>query len=91
MTQKLDDINKFWHKFQKAVVDSGGSETMAIYHIKWAKKFAVSLRGKPLRSCSAGNVRRSLGSLESQEDIEPWPVSLRTSSIHHFSPGNIEP
>ncbi|MBC8460368.1 MAG: hypothetical protein H8D67_20485 [Deltaproteobacteria bacterium] len=58
MTQKCDDINKFWHKFQKEVVDSGVSEAMAIWHIKWAKKFAVSLRGKPLRSCSAGDVNR---------------------------------
>jgi len=28
MTQKCDDINKFWQKFQKAVVDSGVSGAM---------------------------------------------------------------
>lgn len=58
MTQKCDDINKFWQKFQKAVIDSGVSGAMAIWQIKWAKKFAVSLRGKPLRSRSAGDVNR---------------------------------
>ena len=41
MTQKCDDINKFWQKFQKTVVNSGGPGAMAIYHIKWAKKFAA--------------------------------------------------
>jgi len=40
MTQKCDDINKFWQKFQKAVIDSGVSGAMAIWQIKWAKKFA---------------------------------------------------
>ena len=58
MTQKGDDINKSWQIFQKAAVDSGVSEAMAIWHIKWAKRFAVFLRGKPLRSRFAGDVNR---------------------------------
>jgi len=74
MTQKSENINTFWRKFHKAVVDSGFSEAMAICHVNWAQKFATSFRGKPLRSSSAEDVRRFLDSLERQENIEPWQV-----------------
>jgi len=56
MTQKKENINKFWKEFHKAVVDSGVAEAMAIWYVNWAQKFTTSLRGKPLWSRSAGDV-----------------------------------
>jgi hypothetical protein len=63
MTQKSENINKFWKKSHKAVADSGVAESMPIWYVNWAQKFATSFRGKPLRSRSAGDVRRSPDSL----------------------------
>jgi len=56
MTQKSENINKFWKKFHKAVLDFGVAEYVAISYVNWAQKFATSFRGKPLRSRSAGDV-----------------------------------
>jgi len=56
MTQKSENINKFWKKFHEAVVDSGVAESMVIWYVNWAQKFATAFRGKSLRSRSAGDV-----------------------------------
>ena len=60
MTQRCDDINKFWKGVHKAVVDSGVAEPMPIWYVNWTQKFAASFRGKPLQSCSAEDVCRFL-------------------------------
>ena len=49
MTQKPENINEFWKKFRMAVVDSGVAESMAIWYVNWAQKYATSFREKPLR------------------------------------------
>jgi len=36
MTQKSENINEFWKKFHKAVVDSRVEEAMAILYVNWA-------------------------------------------------------
>jgi len=56
MTQKPENINEFWKKFRMAVVDSGVAESMAIWYVNWAQKYAIMFRGKPLRSPSAEDV-----------------------------------
>ncbi len=81
MTQKSENINKFWKKFHKAVVDSGVAEAMAIWYVNWAQKFATSSKGMPLRSRSAKDVRIFLDSLERQENIEPWQVKQARDSL----------
>ena len=58
MTQKSENINKFWEKFHGAVIVFGVAEVMAIWYVNWAQKFGTSFRGKPLRSRSAGDVFR---------------------------------
>lgn len=81
MTQESENINKFWKGFHKAMLDSGLPEATATWYVKWAQKFATSLKGKPLRSRSAEDVRRFLDSLESQENIEPWQVKQARDSL----------
>ena len=36
MTQKSENINRFWKKFHEAVGDSGVAEAMAILYVNWA-------------------------------------------------------
>jgi len=63
------------------VVDSGVAEAMAIWYVNWAQKFAISFRGKPLRSRSTEDVRRFRDSLACQENIEPWQVKQVRDSL----------
>ncbi len=44
----------------------------AEWYARWARKFALSIKGKPLRERSAEDVRAFLSALESRENIEPW-------------------
>ena len=81
MTQRCDDINKFWKGVHKAVVDSGVAEPMPIWYVNWTQKFAASFRGKPLQSCSAEDVCRFLDSLARQENIERWQVKQARDSL----------
>jgi len=60
---------------------SGVAETMAIWYVNWAQKYAGSLKGKSMRSRSTGDVRRFLDSLEKQENIEPWQVKQSRDSL----------
>jgi len=36
MTQKSENINEFWKKFHKVVVDSGVEGAMVILFVNWA-------------------------------------------------------
>ncbi len=63
------------------MVDSGVAKAKAIWYVNWAQKFASSLKGKPLRSRSAEDVRRFPGSLEKQENTEPWQVKQARDSL----------
>ena len=60
---------------------------MPIWYVNWAQKFTTSLRGKPLRSRSAVDVRRFLNSLEKQGNIEPWQVKQTPDSLAFFYAG----
>ena len=84
MTQKSENINKFWKGFHKAALDSGLPEAIATWYVKWAQKFATSLKGKPLRSLSAEDVRVFLDSLEKQGNIELWQTKQASDSLAFF-------
>ncbi len=71
MQQKEKNINSFWVAYGDAVVDSGIPEAMAKWYVRCARKFALSIKGKPLPERSGEDVRGFLSNLESQENIEP--------------------
>ena len=48
MQQKERNINSFWVAYGDAVVDSGIPEAMAKWYVRCARKFALSIKGKPL-------------------------------------------
>jgi hypothetical protein len=57
--------------YKGAAVRSGVPETTSERYVRWARKFAVSTKGKPLRARSVEDVRGFLEDLESHDDTEP--------------------
>ncbi|MBW2127687.1 MAG: hypothetical protein JRH08_19080 [Deltaproteobacteria bacterium] len=49
METKARNISKFWEQYRQAVVDSGIAPRFAEWYVRWAQKFAVSLKNKPLK------------------------------------------
>ena len=57
MGKDHNDVNRFWVKFRGKVVESGISEKYADQYVKWGEKFALSLKGKPLRKRSFDDIK----------------------------------
>jgi hypothetical protein len=72
MNEKANNVNEFWAAYMDAVVGSGVQEDIAEWYVRWAQRFAISIKGKPLRARSSEDVRRVLRDLKCQEGIEPW-------------------
>jgi hypothetical protein len=60
MDQKPKNVNKFWMLYRDAVIGSGILEKTAEWYVHGAQKFAVSIKGKRLRSRSSDDVHRFL-------------------------------
>ncbi len=56
MKQIANKVNKFWIDYYEAVVESGIPEKTAEWYASWAQKFAIAIKGKPLRSRSFEDV-----------------------------------
>ena len=78
MDQKPNNVNKFWLSYRDAVVSSEIAEKTAEWYVHWAQKFAVSIKGKGLRSRSSKDVHSFLNQLERQDGIEQWQVEQAT-------------
>jgi hypothetical protein len=63
MDQKPKNVNNFWLLYRNAVIGSGISEKNAEWYVRWAQKFAVSIKCKRLRSRSSDDVDRFLNCL----------------------------
>ena len=64
MDQKPKNVNKFWMLYRDAVIGSGILEKTAEWYVHWAQKFAVSIKGKKLRSRSSKDINTFLSRLE---------------------------
>ncbi len=54
------------------MIGSGVPESTPEWYVRWVRKLALSIKGKPLRERSAEDVPALLSALESRENIEPW-------------------
>lgn len=74
MRKRKRDLKIIWAEFEHSVIGSGVPESTAERHVRWARKFAPSIKGKPLRERLTEDVCAFLSALESRENIEPWQV-----------------
>ena len=67
-------VNKFWDSYRQAAIASGVPAKNAEWYVKWADKFAVATKGKPIRERSVADIRKFLFELSIQRSIHPWQV-----------------
>ena len=67
-------VNKFWDSYRQAAIASGVPAKNAESYVKWAEKFAVATKGKPIRERSVADIRKFLFELSIQRSIHPWQV-----------------
>jgi len=72
MDKKNNNVNDFWKNYRNTVVSEGVPEATADWYLRWARRFAVSIKGKPIRSRSSEDVKNFLNSLKGQDGVEPW-------------------
>lgn len=49
MKNDIKDVNRFWGSFRETVIKQGLSEFEADSYVKWGERFAISIKGIPLR------------------------------------------
>lgn len=81
MAKKPNNVNEFWDSYRRAVISSGVPDTKVKWYLRWAEKFAVSLKGKPLRARSAEDVKDFLSGLENEPGVEPWQVKQAQDAL----------
>jgi integron integrase len=67
-------VNEFWDSYRQAAIASGVPVKNADWFVKWAEKFAVATKGKPIRERSVSDIRKFLFELSIQRSIQPWQV-----------------
>ncbi len=53
----------------------------ADWYVNWAQKFAISIKGKKLRSRSVKDIGGFLNGLEAQKGVEPWQVDQARKAV----------
>jgi len=67
MEEKPNKVNTFWAAYYDAALASGLPEKTAEWYVNWAQKFAISIKGKKLRSRSIKDRGGFLKGLEVQK------------------------
>ncbi|MDB9822204.1 site-specific integrase [Deltaproteobacteria bacterium] len=82
MKQKTNDVNKFWVRFRDSVIQYGVPDTYADWYVKWGQKFAVSIKGRPLRQRTGNDIEHFLSNLSSRKNVGKWQVEQAREALH---------
>jgi len=74
-------VKKFWDSYRQAAIASGIPAKNAEWLVKWAEKFAVATKGRPLRERSTADIRKFLFELSIQRGIQPWQVQQAEEAL----------
>jgi integron integrase len=74
-------VKKFWDSYRQAAIASGIPAKNAEWFVKWAEKYAVATKGKPLRERSAADIRKFLFEISIQRGIQPWQVQQAEEAL----------
>jgi integron integrase len=81
MAKKSNNVNEFWDSYRNMLISAGIPETNAEWYVRWAKDFALSFKGKPLRARSVDDVQGFLGRLGNKKGLQPWQVKQARDSL----------
>ena len=80
MTECNRHVNAFWTEFSTVLREKGVDEHRIRFHVEWARRFASSLKGVPLRDRSLADIRRFVSDLRCS-GVEEWQVNQARSAI----------
>jgi integron integrase len=81
MMDKPNNVNDFWDSYRDVAVEAGIPERNADWYVRWAEKFAKSIKNKPLRKRGASDIENFLFGLSNQSNIESWQVRQAEDAI----------
>ena len=82
MKNDNNDVNKFWKGFHKTVIAHGVSNTEACFYVKWGEKFAVSMKGIPLRQRTAEDIIGFIAKLKKDKNLEDWQIDQARKALY---------
>ncbi len=82
MKNGRNDVNKFWAGFRKSVIRCGISESDADWYAKWGEKFAVSIKGKPLRQRTGEDILSFISKLKNDKRIQKWQIDQARKALY---------
>jgi integron integrase len=82
MDKNNNDVNRFWDKYREVVIKNGVSEKYADYYVKWAQKFALSIKGKPLNKRSLDDIKQFISKVKNYKNVQEWKVKQAREAIY---------
>ena len=82
MEKYHNDVNNFWIKFRDKVIESGVSEKYADNYVQWGEKFAIFIKGKPLRRRTLDDIKLFLSKIKNQKNIQEWKVKQAREALY---------
>ena len=82
MKNDNNDVNKFWERFHKTVINQGVSASEAYFYEKWGEKFAVSMKGIPLRQRTAEDIIEFIAKLKNDNNIKKWQIDQARKALY---------
>jgi integron integrase len=82
MAKNDNDVNGFWGNFRKKVIDTGVQEKYADWYVKWGQKFALSIKGKPLRKRSVDDIKAFLLKISDQKNLQEWQMRQAREALY---------
>ncbi len=80
-TEKSLKDNLFWEKYLVVVAGHSIPAAKAEWYLKWAKKFALSLPGLPLKRRSADQVKTFLDELAAKPNVKEWQTQQASEAL----------
>lgn len=81
MMDKPNNVNDFWDSYRDVLAEAGIPVRNADWYVRWAEKFAESIKNKPLRQRGASDIENFLFELSNQSGIESWQVRQAEDAI----------
>ena len=82
MEKNNNDVNKFWVKYRAAVIESGVDGKYADSYVEWGKKFALSIKGKPLRGRTVDDIQLFLSKIKNQKNAQELQVKQAREALY---------
>ncbi|MFC1495288.1 integron integrase [Thermodesulfobacteriota bacterium] len=82
MRDKQSDVNRFWDRFRDAVIKHGVPETYADWYVKWGQKFALSIKGKPLRERTLEDIKTFLSRIKLQKGFNKFQIEQARKALY---------